>query len=160
MPDEWPRNALSDHELDYDGNPLCYPDPMPTESPHPCSYGGCTELVTGRHCEHHARQHERDRGNATDRGYGASHRRWRKLVLAADPICHWPIDAETGQHLTGNIPAGSRRCLAPATVADHVKPLSLYPALALEPTNGQGLCTAAHRAKGIEERQAVYRRTW
>ena len=54
-----------------------------------------------------------------------AHRRWRKLILQRDKVC---------QHCKRK----------PATEAHHIKPLEDYPQLALELTNGQGLCWDCH----------------
>ena len=58
---------------------------------------------------------ERDRGNSTARGYGLRHRKWRRIVLHLQPICVGVIDKGHGI---------SRKCHNPATVADHIVPLS------------------------------------
>lgn len=80
---------------------------MPTRPPHPCPT--CGTLVQGQQrcppcttATHRAR--EQRRGNRHQRGYGAQHQRNRKTLLADHPPCHW--------------------CGEPATVADHLVPLS------------------------------------
>src|SRR5579871_2221454 len=60
------------------------------------------------------------RGSAASRGYDATHRKLRKLILARDPIC--------------------RGCeSAVSTVAEHVVPLTCGGAR-LDPANLQGCC--------------------
>lgn len=75
-----------------------------------CSVAGCPELVppgTGR-CQGHTRQAEQRRGSARARGYDRAHEtRFRRQVLARDPICvlcwrepsahadHHPVDRRT-----------------------------------------------------------------
>lgn len=72
---------------------------------------------------------DRARGTAEQRGYGRAHRRFRKAVLAKDPICV--------------------RCgKAPSTVADHY-PLSMRELVArgmnpYDPDCGRGLCASCH----------------
>lgn len=81
---------------------------MPTRPPHPCTVcgtlttarGPCTDCARAR-----ARERERHRPTPSQRGYNADYRRARAQVLAGQPVCHW--------------------CrTAPATVADHLIPLS------------------------------------
>jgi 5-methylcytosine-specific restriction endonuclease McrA len=112
------------------------------------------------------------RGSAAARGYDRRHEKWRKLVLARDPLCRI-------QKLCGK---GAKRELPdPATVADHVIPLratwaqlsleqrgrvmSLFGThdfLTMDPKdalrqyvwtmeNGQGACRLCHDAKTREE---------
>lgn len=75
------------------------------------------------------------RGTAASRGYDAKHRRWRRLILARDPLC--------------------QRCLAknlvvPATVADHIIPLR-HGGARFDLANGQALCRACHAVKTAED---------
>ena len=73
-----------------------------------------------------SRAYERRRGTAAQRGYGATHRRWRAAILARDPVCR-----ACGQ--------------APSREADHITPLSQGGGWSLE--NGQGLCKPCHSRK-------------
>lgn len=79
---------------------------MPSRPPHPCPT--CGTLTTNRHCPpcttNRHRRRETRRGNRHQRGYNAQHQRNRKTLLADHPPCHW--------------------CGEPATVADHLVPLS------------------------------------
>jgi 5-methylcytosine-specific restriction protein A len=75
----------------------------------PCTVHGCPELVERGRCPAHRTEAERARGSASQRGYGHKHaQRFRRGVLARDPICtmpgcyawskhadHWPIDRRT-----------------------------------------------------------------
>ena len=106
-----------------------------------CNEPGCPTLTTKAKCANHARQRDRDRGTATQRGYGAEHRkRFREGVLAKHPLC--------------------QRCRRkPSTVADHY-PLSKRELIdagmdSNDPQHGRGLChtchsveTAAHQPGG------------
>ena len=66
----------------------------------PCTHSGpdglCPNRATAGHgrCERHARQErqrfDRERGTATQRGYGAEWRRIRAAVLAQQPYCAEP----------------------------------------------------------------------
>jgi len=108
---------------------------MPTAPLRPCSRPGCSGRAThGQHCETHSSQAHRAeremRGTSTQRGYDARHRKWRKMVLARDPIC----------------------CLcnkAASSVADHIRPLSCGGGWSLD--NGQGLCAPCHSKKTAQE---------
>ncbi len=55
-----------------------------------------------------------------------------------DPVCHYPK-------------SNGRKCLNPATVADHIIPLRQRPDLRLKPENGQGLCHWHHNVKTTAE---------
>ncbi len=119
---------------------------MPTKAPTPCAYPGCRNLAPcSTHDRQRSRQRQARRGTAHQRGYGVAHQKWRRIVLSEDPVCHWPTD----EHL----------CLEVATVADHIKPRAVYPHLALDPRNGQGLCREHHFAKTTEEADGQYRNT-
>lgn len=99
----------------------------------PCTTSGCPNLTGGGRCDdcHRAKQREYDarRETQTQRGYSsAGHRRFRRLVLARDPLCV----------LCGDI----------ATVADHW-PTSRRDLIANghdpnDPRNGRGLCASCH----------------
>jgi 5-methylcytosine-specific restriction protein A len=115
--------------------------------PHGCATPGCGGLVErgqGNYCptcrapRQAAGRRRRDirRGSASSRGYGVHHRRWRRLVLARDPLCVDPYRVH-----------GARP--VPATVADHVVPLQDGGGWALE--NGQGLCDECHERKTAED---------
>lgn len=66
-----------------------------------CSYTHCPQLIPAgkRYCAEHGRAHERERGTATQRGYGAPHKRLRARWQAAIdngaaplcPRCHLPV---------------------------------------------------------------------
>ena len=106
---------------------------MPTKLPRPCLEPGCPVLCHTPRCEVHWRLYKRRydaedvkrRGNSGQRGYGAHHRKWRKMVLARNPLC-----ADCGR---------------PATVADHIKPLKRGGSWSL--TNGAGRCHGCHQRK-------------
>lgn len=53
---------------------------MPIERP--CFTPGCPNTTSGQYCAHHAREKERARGTATQRGYGAKWEHRRKAFLA------------------------------------------------------------------------------
>lgn len=76
------------------------------------------------------------RGSAASRGYDKWHRKWRQVVLARDPVCANPYGHHQG-------------LVVPATVADHIVPLSKGGTWAL--SNGQGLCARCHGAKTAQE---------
>lgn len=106
---------------------------MPTMPPKACGFPGCRELVRGRpFCVEHSREKERVRGTATQRGYNARHRHWRKKILSRDPVCVHCHDA-------------------PATEADHIVPIRAGGAR-FDLNNGAGLCGTCHRRKTNKER--------
>ena len=119
--------------------------PTPRKPPRPCSWPGCSALVSRRapYCEPHLAEHRRrqdaNRGTTAERGYGAAHRRWRRLVLLRDPICVDPfgVHRERGE-------------IVPATVADHVVPIAQGGAR-FDLENGQGLCASCHGRKTAGE---------
>lgn len=110
---------------------------MAQSLPTPCSHPTCPETSTERFCEGHRSEKWEgdDRPNSAERGYGPRHRRWRKKVLARDPLCVHCLE---------------RGDTVPSTVADHITPWqrggSKY---ALE--NGQGLCQTCHNQKTAKE---------
>jgi hypothetical protein len=60
-----------------------------------CPKPGCPNIVVRRYCADHERQYERQRGTATQRGYGKEHQsereRWAPLVdrgMVACAKCH------------------------------------------------------------------------
>jgi len=103
-----------------------------------CSTPSCPEIVASGRCEDCKRDAERQRGTASQRGYGHKHRTgFRAAVLRRDPICRCTDDHR--DHCGG---------LAASTVADH-HPHSRRDlvALGLDPNNpnhGRGLCTTCH----------------
>jgi len=82
---------------------------MPNRPPRPCrtchtlgtwpTHGHCPTCNTARH-----RTRETRRGNRHQRGYTYEYEQARRQVLTPNSTCHW--------------------CGAPATVADHLTPLS------------------------------------
>jgi 5-methylcytosine-specific restriction protein A len=101
---------------------------MPNRIPLACSVCG------KRACEVHRKRRD-ERESASRRGYGAAHRKWRALILSLHPLC---VHCLARGHLT------------PATVADHIKPLTKGGGWEIE--NGQGLCAACHNRKTVAER--------
>lgn len=101
-----------------------------------CSMPHCPNLTEGGRCDEcrkgaQGALQER-RGTSAQRGYGARHRKWRKIILARDPICR-----------------GCDR--APSRIADHIVPLEFGGDWEIE--NGQGLCWACHEWKKRRERE-------
>ena len=123
----------------------------------PCRAPGCGIASMEPYCQKHSKQ--RVRSSSSDNrpsrrkalhkggaGYGSAHNRWRKRVLANDPICRWDL-------------GDGRRCLEPSTVADHVVPVKVLPAERYNLANSQGLCRRHHNSKTHEERNQIYRTT-
>ena len=113
---------------------------MPLKPLRACSVPGCRNLGTGDRCEEHQQRHEATRpawtstkGSASSRGYGATWRRLRKLVLHRDPICR-------------------ACCRAPSTTVDHIVPKARGGQDTME--NLQGLCAACEAAKTAKDAAA------
>jgi 5-methylcytosine-specific restriction protein A len=100
---------------------------MPSRPKPPCSRPGCEH---SKPCPIHTKQANRQRGSASQRGYGQQHRdRFRRGVLDRDPVCVLCHQA-------------------PATVADH-HPTSRRDLAARgldpdDPQHGRGLCASCH----------------
>jgi 5-methylcytosine-specific restriction endonuclease McrA len=76
------------------------------------------------------------RDGLTEKNYSIRYKKgykvWRKKVLKRDPIC--------------------KRCKKrKSEQADHIKPVSKFPKLALVLSNGQGLCKICHKIKTRED---------
>lgn len=115
-----------------------------------CAKASCGRKTRSRFCDRHHGADERGRGTKQERGYGLPHEAWRAQVLAADPICRWPLGYGPSKRYPG------RKCLVSATVADHVIPRALALDLALDPVNGQGLCLGHHNTKGQLEQDGRF----
>jgi 5-methylcytosine-specific restriction protein A len=109
---------------------------LPTKALKPCSTPGCCNLTKDARCSICTRNREQLRGNSSQRGYGAQHRKRRTLVLQRDPLCV-ACDAQ------GKVEA--------STVYDHI--------IAIEAggdetdmDNAQGMCQHCHSVKRAAER--------
>ena len=107
---------------------------MPRTAPKPCTFPGCPAITRGGRCERHQRRtegdYDRKRGTAAQRGYDATWRRLRKMVLNRQPICQ----------------ACGRR---PATEVDHIIPKARGGDDSFE--NLAGLCRPCHSRKTAKE---------
>ncbi|WIA57814.1 HNH endonuclease signature motif containing protein [Sphingobium sp. WTD-1] len=74
------------------------------------------------------------RKSRQERGYGREHDRMREIVLREEPLCR---------------PCHARGRITPATIADHIKPLS--EGGSGERENYQGICKPCHDVKTAEE---------
>jgi 5-methylcytosine-specific restriction endonuclease McrA len=103
-----------------------------------CNWPGCGSVTTGRHCERHATQAERDRKQkqrmhdnsrpgARERGYTRDWEKERATYLRDHPSCY--------------------KCGAPATVVDHVEPHKGDKRKFWDKRNWQPLCAACHSSK-------------
>ncbi len=110
---------------------------MPMKPLRACSVPGCRNLGTGSRCPAHQEAADASRqawasteGSASSRGYGATWRRLRQMVLNRDPIC--------------------RQCRRePSFAVDHVVPKARGGDDSME--NLQGLCRACHAAKTAKD---------
>lgn len=91
---------------------------MPYKPKRPCAQPGCPELVRGRYCDKHAREHAKyyakeyertKRDPAAKKKYNAAWDRIRAAFLNAHPLCE---ECRREGRLT------------PAALVHHVKPLS------------------------------------
>lgn len=86
------------HQLPPDGNDVAnFMEPFLSRALRVCTEDGCPELVTKGRCADHARERERQRGSAAQRGYDARHKRIRARLLrdlipgAPCPRCNQPM---------------------------------------------------------------------
>jgi hypothetical protein len=109
----------------------------------PCAAVGCSELVDRGRCPRHAREQDRARGTAQERGYDYEWSKFAKAWKARFPIC--------GQRADGKLYAEHSRCVQegrdePAAAVDHIVSMrnggSQY-----DPTNLQSLCVRCNARK-------------
>lgn len=112
--------------------------PMPQSLPRPCAHPGCPGLTRERYCPQHKRQtnqiYDRERGTASQRGYGTRWRRLRQAFLSAHPLCE---ECQREGRVT------------PATDVDHRLPKRRGGGD--DESNLQALCHAHHSAKTARE---------
>ena len=126
---------------------------MPSRASKPCKTRGCPGVVVASsntcsqgHAQYVPREKpvtpapaEREpepRGTAHERGYGATWRKLRRMVLAESPLCVDPFKAHKGQAV-------------PASEVDHIVPLRRGGTNAFD--NLQTLCRPCHQRKTAEE---------
>lgn len=118
---------------------------MPISAPRPCTYPGCGALVrdgSGR-CDKHkrveAKQLDRERGTANERGYTYAWQKAREGYLRNHPLCKLHQDQ-------GRVVA--------ATVVDHIIPHKGDRSLFWDSNNWQPLCKPCHDHKTATEDSA------
>lgn len=115
---------------------------LPSRPKRPCKHPGCPALVdAGKgYCDKHrqdTRQYDRQRGTASQRGYGYRWQKYRKQFLARNPLCR---ECEK----QGQVKA--------ATDVDHIQAVTgPDDPLFWEPSNHQALCHECHSAKTARE---------
>jgi 5-methylcytosine-specific restriction endonuclease McrA len=144
---------------------------MPSTIHHPCAHPGCPRLVEQgepRCPEHLAKARralDQARGNSTERGYDADHRRLRILCFRRDSWqcvdCGWEpeivrVFREVGLGVppTQKVLDELRRAFARGDRhlhADHRIPIAERPELRLDLDNLRTLCDRCHRAKTMRE---------
>ncbi len=109
---------------------------MPNAPLKPCNKPGCPNLTRERFCAKHEglknekkKQHDKQRGSASSRGYDRKWQRVRALKLATDPLCECE--------------ACSKRVRV-ATMVHHIKPVDKYPELRLEWSNLMSMANECH----------------
>src|SRR5580765_8050010 len=76
----------------------------------PCAHPGCPGLTRARFCVSHAREHEKERGSTTERGYSAGWQKLRARILATELLCRL---CKAEGEVTAAVKVGrlcSRRC--------------------------------------------------
>ena len=116
---------------------------MPHAPKRPCTYPGCGALTNTSRCERHryveAREHDKRRGSAHQRGYGA---RWQKAsaaFLRAHPLCQCQ-DCQEGKLRT-----------RASQVTDHRIPHRGDMALFWDSSNWQAMAKECHDRKTARE---------
>lgn len=111
---------------------------MPQRAKRPCSEPGCATLVdAGRYCIAHQLATARPREarlNAHQRGYGATWRRLRLMILAHHPLCADPF----GEH-------ARHQQIEAAIDVDHI--IARRAGGRDEASNLQALCHSCHSRK-------------
>ena len=106
---------------------------MPSRPPKACAK--CGKATHHRYCDsckgRVEKLRDRRRGTTTERGYGHSWQKLRKVVLDRDPYCQWPD------------------CPNPTEEIDHVVPKALGGTDEFD--NLQGLCVEHHKHKSTME---------
>ena len=118
---------------------------MPIKPARPCAYPGCPHLTRHRsgYCEQHLkltrRQHDRERGTATQRGYDVRWRRYRKIYLNEHPLCALCLKKDPP-------------VVRAAALVDHIKPVAgPGDPLFWDPENHHPLCAECHNVKTAKE---------
>lgn len=112
---------------------------MPVKAPRLCPCGFVTPADTRCKCEARADQErkarfDKTRPNSSERGYNRAWEKARAGFLKHHPFC--------------------RRCNAPASVVDHIKPHKGDSRLFWDKSNWQSLCAPCHNgAKQSDERR-------
>ena len=110
---------------------------MATAAKRPCTWPGCRELVSGgSRCSQHARQADRERGTAHERGYTTAWTKARAAFLSAHPFCK--VHRE-------------QNALVAAVIVDHVIPHRGDKVLFWDSRNWQPLCKPCHDRKTATE---------
>lgn len=113
---------------------------MPRKLPTPCSYPGCPELSHERYCVKHkrqtAKQYDKQRGTAAQRGYNARWRRARRRYLMDNPLC---------------VMCKEKGVIQAATDVDHIIPHKGDQDLFWDESNWQALCASCHSRKTARE---------
>jgi 5-methylcytosine-specific restriction protein A len=119
---------------------------MPIRPKRSCNFPGCTELVDKGYCDKHKKdnrkvydkEYDRTRGTSTQRGYGANHRKLRKIVLDEEPLC---------RHCK------AKGIIKPSKEMDHIDGDQFN----LARDNLQGLCKSCHSKKTVRKQSALQR---
>lgn len=114
---------------------------MPLSAPRPCNLPGCSRYSEIRgYCAEHFRAGRKlgdaERPSSYRRGYDRTWSAARAAYLRANPLC------TSEEH---------RDRAVPATVVDHIVPISDAPHLRLVPSNWRSLCKPCHDSRTARE---------
>jgi 5-methylcytosine-specific restriction endonuclease McrA len=119
-----------------DAAPFVVPD-VPRRPPSTCSVAGCSNPARNGRCVEHRRRADRIRRRAPWRGSFYSSKEWaaiRAAVLADSIWCECGPDC-----------CAVPRCIAPATVVDHISPRRVELAAGRDPERRSNLAALAKR---------------
>ena len=116
---------------------------MAKRAQRPCAYTGCPNLTRERWCKDHQGERwaytQRRKGTSTQRGYGATWQKLRKLVIARDSgLCQ---------------PCMKQGKVTPFNAVDHIRPKEQGGTDDMG--NLQCICKACHDAKTARERRVT-----
>jgi 5-methylcytosine-specific restriction protein A len=117
---------------------------VPVVTLRPCAAPLCPALVTKGRCPAHAKQQDRARGTAQQRGYDSRWASYSRQFRQEHPTC--------GERWDGVLDPTHSKCLqqgrmTPAECVDHIVPVSRGGSF-WAPSNHQSLCVACNTAKG------------
>lgn len=124
---------------------------MPNAPARPCTYPGCGRLTLKGRCDQHrrteAKQYDKARGSAHERGYTSQWTRYRAAWLRDHPLCGDRRNGTSTQHSY----CAEQGYVVAASVVDHIKPHRGDMGLFWDAENHQSLCAPCHNRKTATE---------